>query len=123
MSLFRSFKAAGRQSFDSRMPTESDNWTDMEQCVIERRQGMHETGMDGDVLALCVETGAVYGFEGPAAQAWLLLQEPLTFGVLNEALCDIYDVDQVTCADQMRRIIGQLDEWGLVTLRKTSTLS
>lgn len=108
----------GLNIFDSSVPTKADQRVDIVDCVIHRRKGLHEREVDGGLFALCEETGAVYGFDGPAVQAWQVLQEPLTFAALNETLCGIYDVDQATCADQMRRVIGKFDEWGLVTLIK-----
>jgi len=46
--------------------------------LVTRTEGLIEAEVDGEIVALHVETGTCYGFNLPATRIWALLERPMT---------------------------------------------
>jgi hypothetical protein len=69
--------------------------------------GVTLTESNGEVLFVSEESEQVFGVDGPAAEALVLLQRGQTLGEVIGALLDAYDVEGSVLE---RDVVGVLDE-------------
>ena len=84
--------------------------------LIRRTGELLEAEVDGELVALHVERGTCYGFNGTATRIWALLAEPKRLSELRDALVARYEVDPETCEKQLRALLDELGRDGLVEL-------
>jgi hypothetical protein len=85
--------------------------------MVRRVGEMIETEVDGELVALHVDNGTCYGFNGTATRIWALIEQPKRFSELKEALLQEFDVDPSTCETQLKDLLDELAADGLVELR------
>lgn len=84
---------------------------------IERLGGLIEAEVDGELVALHVDNGKCYGFNGTATRIWAMLGE--SGKTLDELCTDLsreYEVDAATCAEEIFPFVQELEADGLVKL-------
>jgi len=69
-----------------------------------------------DIVALHVENGHCYGMEKATAAIWELLADPIGIDQMVERLTATYDVAPADCRPDVERIVGQLEQEGLVSV-------
>ena len=84
--------------------------------LVRRKSGLIEAEVDGELVALHVDKGTCYGFNGTATRIWSLLDEPKRLSELRDILLAEYDVDAVTCEAELRDLLADLEGDGLVEL-------
>ena len=84
--------------------------------LVRRKSGLIEAEVDGELVALHVDNGTCYGFNGTATRIWSLLDEPKRLSELRDILLAEYDVDAVTCEAELRDLLADLEGDGLVEL-------
>ncbi|MGZ8997518.1 MAG: PqqD family peptide modification chaperone [Allosphingosinicella sp.] len=94
-----------------------------EDPIVERRDGLIQTEVDGELVALHIENGACYGFNLTATRIWALIETPKRLSELERDLLDEYDVDPQTCREQLREMLEELRLDGLIDLRQASDRS
>ena len=72
--------------------------------------------LGSDVVALEVNLGYCFGMQDGAAAIWNLLGDPIGIDEIVEQLTMTHEVDPATCRLDVERIIGQLEQEGLVTV-------
>ncbi|MFN3387869.1 MAG: PqqD family peptide modification chaperone [Allosphingosinicella sp.] len=87
-----------------------------EELIASRRSGLIEAEVDGEMVALHVENGTCYGFNGTATRIWAMLDAPKRVSELRDALLEEYDVDPETCEAQLIALLRELERDGLVAL-------
>ena len=85
--------------------------------IVERRDGLIQTEVDGELVALHIENGACYGFNLTATRIWALIEKPKRLSELERELIAEYDVDPQTCREQLRAMLEELQSDGLLDLR------
>ncbi|HEX8240757.1 MAG TPA: PqqD family protein [Allosphingosinicella sp.] len=85
--------------------------------VVERRGEMIETEVDGELVALHVDNGTCYGFNGTATRIWAMIEQPKRLSELVGELTQEFDVDAATCEAQLRDLLDELAADGLVEIR------
>lgn len=85
--------------------------------VVRRCAQLVEAEVDGELVALHVERGTCYGFNGTATRIWNLLEEPKRVSELRDALLEEFDVDPATCEAQLRELLDDLQGDGLIELQ------
>lgn len=84
---------------------------------VERRGEMIETEVDGELVALHIDNGTCYGFNGTATRIWAMIEQPKLLSELTGELVREYDVDTATCEAQLRDLLDELAADGLVEIR------
>jgi len=74
------------------------------------------TAIPGETVILDPTSGRYFGLDGVGARVWEMLQSPTTLGSMIATITSEYDVDAVTCERDLRTLLGQLDEKGLVVV-------
>ncbi len=88
----------------------------MADWIVARREGLSEAELDGELLGLHVERGTCYGFNGTATRIWKMIAQPTRLGALRDALVRDYDVDAETCERDLRDLLRELEQDGLVSI-------
>jgi hypothetical protein len=78
---------------------------------------MIETEVDGELVALHVDNGTCYGFNGTATRIWAMIEQPKRLSELVGELTQEFDVDAATCEAQLRDLLDELAADGLVEIR------
>lgn len=87
------------------------------ETLVLRKPGLIEAEVDGEIVALHVDNGTCYGFNTTASTVWRMIEQPMTFEAVRDALLRDFDVDPDTCASQLTDLLGELERDGLVELR------
>lgn len=88
-----------------------------EDRMVRRTGEMIEAEVDGELVALHVDNGTCYGFNGTATRIWAMLEQPRRISELKEELLREFDVDPSTCEDQLKDLLDELAADGLVEIR------
>ena len=66
-------------------------------------------------LALAKPDGKVVEVHGPGADVWHEIEQPVDLEQLVDMLADRFAVDRGTVLEDVRRLLGELEEGGYVT--------
>lgn len=88
------------------------------ETVIKRTNKALATGIDDEVVMFDADAGKYYGLNNVAATVWNMLDEPLRIGDICDQLTLEYDVNKVTCLDEVLSFLPQLEEKGLIEVIK-----
>jgi hypothetical protein len=91
----------------------------MTDLIYERAASLLEADLGDELMALDVEGGTCFGFNPVATGVWRHLTSPKSFDELKEALLAEYDVSSEQCSQELRELLDDLVEKGLV--RKVAT--
>lgn len=69
---------------------------------------------DAEAVILDLRNGVYYGVEEVGARIWQLLQRPTSLGALRDTLVQEYDVEPERCERDLRSLLRQLLERGLI---------
>jgi hypothetical protein len=84
--------------------------------LVSRRDGLIEAEVDGELVALHVENGTCYGFNGTATRIWSLIEAPKRVSELRDLLLQEFDVEPERCEAELRDLLEDLRKDGLVDL-------
>jgi len=87
-----------------------------QELIVSRRAELIEAEVDGELVALHVDNGTCYGFNGTATRIWALIEQPRRFSELKEELIREFDVDPDLCERQLNELLRELEGDGLVEL-------
>jgi hypothetical protein len=91
-----------------------------QEYIVSRSAELIETEVDGELVALHVDKGTCYGFNGTATRIWGLIDQPKRFSELKEQLTREFDVDPEVCERQLGELLRELEADGLVELAPTA---
>ncbi len=91
-----------------------------QELIVSRRAELIETEVDGELVALHVDNGTCYGFNGTATRIWGLIEQPRRFSELKDELTREFDVDPEVCERQLEELLRELERDGLVELVPTA---
>jgi hypothetical protein len=75
------------------------------------------TEFGDEVVLLNLRDGVYYGLEDVGARIWTMLRQPVTIQTLCEAIVSEFDVAQDRCERDVRAIVSDLLENGLIQMR------
>ncbi|MEA3065097.1 MAG: hypothetical protein QOJ27_1543 [Sphingomonadales bacterium] len=87
-----------------------------QELIVSRRAELIETEVDGELVALHVDKGTCYGFNGTATRIWGLIERPRRLSELRDDLVREFDVDPELCERQLGDLLKELEVDGLVEL-------
>jgi hypothetical protein len=82
--------------------------------VIACRDGVIETAIDDEIVALSIERGTCYGMNRVASRIWSLLEKPTRIRDLCYTLVLTYKVDPEICERQVLDLLEELHAEGLI---------
>lgn len=78
------------------------------------------TPVPGGVVILDPVSGHYFGLEGVSVRAWELLAGSASLATLVSIITAEYEVDHATCERDLRRLLEELAERGLVVVEETN---
>jgi Coenzyme PQQ synthesis protein D (PqqD) len=69
---------------------------------------------DTEAVILDLQSGVYYGLEGSGARIWQLLKAPISLATLRDTLVAEYDVEPQRCEADLRELLEDLRQRGLV---------
>ena len=75
------------------------------------------TEFGDEVVLLNLRDGVYYGLADVGLLIWRMLRRPVTMQAICDAIADGYDVDRARCERDVRTLIADLTDHGLITIR------
>jgi len=88
--------------------------------VVRRSSELIEAEVDGEMVALHVDSGTCYGFNGTATRIWSLVEQPRSVGQIRDALLTEYEVDAATCETQLMALLSELEGDRLIEIDRSA---
>ena len=82
--------------------------------TISRNGTLLEAEVDGEIVALNVESGTCYGFNSTATRVWSMIEQPRTLGEICAALVAQFDVEPDDCRRDVVELLRELQADGLI---------
>jgi hypothetical protein len=82
--------------------------------VVSRKAGFIEAEIEGEVVALNLETGTCYGLNQVGSRIWQMLATSPRISDICEALLAEYSVDSDDCERQVLDLLEDLYSEGLI---------
>jgi hypothetical protein len=92
----------------------------MQDILVSRKDGLVEAEVDGEIVALHVDNGTCYGFNGTASAVWRMLDRPRRLGEICEGLIGDYEVEPDQCEREVMELLRDLESDGLVEIQGES---
>ncbi len=90
--------------------------TKIEDVVLSRAPSRISTELDGETVILDLESGVYSGLDEIGTRIWNLLEEPLSFAEIREAILVEYDVSMEQCTSDLFGFLDDLLANNLITL-------
>ncbi len=87
------------------------------ELIVHRGSGLIEAEVDGEIVALHVENGQCYGFNGTATIIWKLIETPRSVASVRDELLQKFDVEPDVCEAQLMELLRELESDRLIELR------
>ena len=84
--------------------------------LVARGAALLEAEVDGELVALGLANDTCYGFNPTATRIWALIEPPVRFAALCDALVVEFAVDRAVCERDVAALLGDLASDGLVRL-------
>jgi hypothetical protein len=85
-----------------------------ENTTISRNGTLLEAEVDGEIVALNVESGTCYGFNSTATRIWSMIEQPRSLDEICRSLVAQFDVQPDACRDDVVELLRELQADGLV---------
>ena len=82
--------------------------------LYQRAVDLMEAELGDEIVALDVNGGTCFGFNGVASSVWRALAEPTSFEALRDRLLGEYEVSPDQCTEELRELLADLAGKGLV---------
>jgi len=76
--------------------------------VIKRRPEVIEADINGEIVAMNIETGNCYALNSVGSQIWNFLDDPVQISGVCSRLNDEYDVEPEVCERQVVELLEEL---------------
>ena len=94
----------------------SDNFILSLDNTVGRNAAVIEAEIDGEIVAMNIETGFCYGLNLVGSRIWNLLADPVYIYRLCEQLCAEFEVDPDICERQVLDLLEELRAENLVQI-------
>jgi len=84
--------------------------------TIVQKPGLLEAEVDGEIVALHIESGKCYAMNEVSSCIWSMLTTTQTVGSVHLALMARYAVDEGECREQVALLLAQLELEGLIAV-------
>lgn len=89
--------------------------------IVARGAGLVEAEVDGEMVGLHIENGICYGFNTTATRLWQLIEQPQSLSAICDALVDEFDVEPDQCEADVRALIADLQNDGILVISESGT--
>ncbi len=82
--------------------------------IVSRKPSVLHSVLDDEVLALDPDSGIAVIFRVTARQIWDLLEKPISVKELCGRLCEMFQVDEKQCRDEVIAFLRRLRTDGII---------
>jgi hypothetical protein len=82
--------------------------------TISRNGTLLEAEVDGEIVALNVESGTCYGFNSTATRIWSMIEQPLSLDEICKRLIEQFNVQPDACRRDVVALLRELQTDGLI---------
>jgi hypothetical protein len=86
-------------------------------ATLVAADGVLATEFGDEVVLLNLDDGVYYGLDDAGALVWRLLRRPTSVADLRDAIVAEYDVDPGRCERDVRTLLAELADRGLIAVR------
>jgi hypothetical protein len=86
--------------------------------TVVRSVDQVSTLLEGEVVILNAKTGKYYSLNPVGSRIWELIERPVTFAAIVDAVTTEYEVDRGRCAADVDRILQAMLASGLIELNQ-----
>lgn len=90
--------------------------------IISATKNAVHCDVGDEVVILSMEDETYYGLNPVAAFIWNLIQEPKTMDEIKRAICEEYDIEEETCNKDLKEIISDLINKGLIEVKDENNI-
>src|SRR5882724_10819328 len=90
------------------------------QAVFRRQPDRISANLGAELAVLDLQGGSYLGFNATASHVWRLLQDPLTFEQICDAMIAEFEVEPTLCGREVRLLLNELLAAGLITAKDES---
>lgn len=80
----------------------------------QRRENLVATELDGELVMMCLDSGAYFGLNEVASAIWQQLEQPVSLDDICAQLLLAYEIDADGCHREVSRFIATLHDQGLI---------
>lgn len=84
--------------------------------IVVRNDHLVEAEVDGELVALSIESGHFYGLNAVGLRIWRMMAEPACVGDICTRLVTEYDIESRTCETQVLELLREMFDEGLIAL-------
>lgn len=84
--------------------------------IVSRKTAIVDSTLDGEVLALDLDAGETFVFDGTAKAIWELTKEPIAISAICARLCEAYDIAAERCLAEVVSFVEALAKQDVLVL-------
>lgn len=84
--------------------------------ILRRKPGLVAADTADEAILLDIDTGYFYQLNKTGAKIWTLVEEPMAFGALCEAMASAFRVDPETCRSDVQEFVADLLDRGILEI-------
>ena len=86
------------------------------ESIVERKRGLIASEIDGEIVALNIDTGVCYGLNAVGSRIFQMLNEPTRIADLCAKLVEEYAVEPAACEHDVLELVETLKGENLVVV-------
>jgi hypothetical protein len=84
--------------------------------TVVQKPGLLEAEVDGEIVALHIDSGKCYGMNEVSSFIWSMLAVPRSVEDVRALLLERYAVDEAECREQVALLLADLESEGLIAV-------
>ncbi|EHQ89383.1 lasso peptide biosynthesis PqqD family chaperone [Desulfosporosinus youngiae] len=85
-------------------------------AVVKRINDIPSAVIDDEIVMMHIEKGKYYGLDPVGSRIWGLMENPQIVSSIVKTLLEEYDVDTMTCEQQVLEFINKLKDEELIVI-------
>ena len=82
--------------------------------VVVQTENLLSSELDGETVLMSVTEASYYGLDATGQRIWNMITQPIRVADLCEQLVADYDIDRISCEQQVCAFLNELNEEGLI---------
>jgi len=84
--------------------------------IIQRKEGMISSNIDGEAVMMSVENGKYYGLNELGTAIWELTENDISFEEIINKLMEDYEVEHKDCLRDVSEFLNDIHTKGLINI-------
>lgn len=105
------------KKMNKKMNLYKQNYTINDRSIISAAKEQISSDLGKEAIILNLKSGMYHGLNEVAAQVWDIIQQPKAVKEVKAMLLEEYEVDIQQCDRDLKDLLGELTEAGLIDIR------